>query len=326
MARAIPQEPITPADELRVLLTESEKQVVNLRHSGERALGLLQNLDRLAELWPQLEAQGVDLKPEAGRWETLQATVQKNAPALLAELRAVGGLPAARAARHPDGGAAWWWNLAEAARSKARRRQVRTAAIVVGVAVVAVALVLALRALFPVDPAVEAARGYQNAGQRKIDEQGDYAGALADFEAAANTLPSDVENWIRLGCVQQKLGDEAAAAESFGEARSLLRSDVELRLLRATVFTDFLMLAEAQADLDAVLAVEPDNPLAYYYLATVYETRGQDQEAITALGRASELAEQAKQAELSVMARYRIGVLMQRAQVQGAISGTPTPP
>ncbi len=324
MAHSIAAESLTPADELRVRLAESEKQVVNLAHTGARALDLLLNLDRLAELWPQLEAQGVDLRPELGRWETLQATVRRNAPALLGELRAVGGLPAARAARHPGSEASWWWYLAEETRGKAQRHWLRTGLIVAGVALVGVALVLALRTFFPVDPAIEMAQARQTAGETKIKEQGDFAGALADFASAASYRPGEVDNWIRLGCVQQKLGDADAEA-SFAKARSLLGSDVELRLLRATVFTDFGLLDEAQVDLDAVLAVEPDNPLAYYYLATLLEARQQYQEAMSALIRSSELAEQAKISELAVMARYRLGILMQRAPINAMLSITPTP-
>lgn len=316
---------MTPADELRVRLTESEKLVVNLRHTRERSLDLLKNLDRLAELWPELEAQGVDLRSEAGRWETLQATVRRHAPVLLDELRAVGGLPAARAVQHPDGGAGWWWYLAEEKRSRTKRHRLRTGLIVATVTVLVVALVMVLRALFPVDPIVQAAQARQTAAEGKIQEQGDFAGALADLQAVANYLPGEVDNWIRLGCVQQKLGDKAAAEESFEEARTLLESDVALRLLRATTYTSYKMLDEAQADLDVVLAVEPNNPLAYYYLATVLEARQQNTEAMAALARSSELAEEAKQVELAVMARYRLGMLMQQAPINAANSVTPTP-
>ena len=324
MAHSIAAESLTPADELRVRLAESEKQVVNLAHTGARALDLLLNLDRLAELWPHLQAQGVDLRPELGRWETLQAAVRRNAPALLGELRAVGGLPAARVAHHPGGDASWWWYLSEETRSKAQRHWLRTGLILAGVALLGVALVLALRTFFPVDPAIAMAQARQTAGETKIKEQGDFAGALADFASAAINRPGEVDNWIRLGCVQQKLGDGDAEG-SFAKARALLGSDVELRLLRATVFTDLGMLDEAQVDLDAVLAVEPDNPLAYYYLATLFEARQQDQEAMNALIRSSELAEQAKISELSVMARYRLGILMQRAPINAMLAVTPTP-
>ncbi|MEJ5200478.1 MAG: hypothetical protein WHX53_16280, partial [Anaerolineae bacterium] len=68
MARAIRDEHLTPADELRELLTRCEKQLPNLKGSREQAAELLFQMDRIAELWPQVEALGADLRPEAGRW------------------------------------------------------------------------------------------------------------------------------------------------------------------------------------------------------------------------------------------------------------------
>jgi len=87
MARSLQSGQVTPADELRELLSTSEKLVASVRGSGAGVLVLLENMDRLSELWPELEAAGVDLRPEAGRWETLQATVRRNGRRLVRELR-----------------------------------------------------------------------------------------------------------------------------------------------------------------------------------------------------------------------------------------------
>ncbi len=50
MAKALKSEKITPADEVRILLAESEKMVVSLRGRGAGAKELLENLDRIAAL------------------------------------------------------------------------------------------------------------------------------------------------------------------------------------------------------------------------------------------------------------------------------------
>ncbi len=68
----------------------------------------------------------------------------------------------------------------------------------------------------------------------------------------------------------------------------------------------------AEADLQAVIAADPQSGMAYYYLATVYEERGALQEAIAALERSAELADAVGDAELVPMARYRRALLMQR--------------
>ena len=61
---------------------------------------LLQDMDRIAELWPQLAAAGMDLRPEAGRWETIQAHTHRQARSIVRELRRSGGLPALRSRRN----------------------------------------------------------------------------------------------------------------------------------------------------------------------------------------------------------------------------------
>ena len=95
MARAVRAGQMTPADELRALWSDSERLLANLKGDGA-VVQLLENMDRIAELWPQFEAVGADLRPEAGRWETIQALTHKQAGTIVRELRPVGGLAALR--------------------------------------------------------------------------------------------------------------------------------------------------------------------------------------------------------------------------------------
>lgn len=89
MARAIPTSPLTPADELRHLLDVSEKRAVNINGAGpDAAAELLQWLDRITYLLPELEAAGGDMRPERVRWLTLQGSVRRHAKELQAELAA----------------------------------------------------------------------------------------------------------------------------------------------------------------------------------------------------------------------------------------------
>ncbi len=78
MARALRHEQMTPADELRDRLAACERAIANIRGSGPGARRLLEDMDRISELWPVLEAAGLDLRPEAGRWETIQASLRRD--------------------------------------------------------------------------------------------------------------------------------------------------------------------------------------------------------------------------------------------------------
>ncbi len=335
MAQAVRTGSVTPADELRELLTASEKLAVNVRGQGASALRLLENLDRIDALWPQLEAGGVDLRPEAGRWATVQALVHKHAAAIAYELRAAGGLPALRAehlfpgpspARGADGpGERWWWYLDREVRSRRRSQFIRFGSIA-AIAVIAIAGgILLFQKLFPVDPKVSAASDSMSRGQQLIDANHDYAAALPKFQAAANLTPNDSQPWILVGAAEEKLGNAAAAEQAYAHARSLLGTDLDFRLARAAIYTEFNMLDQARADLDAALKADPGNPQAYYYLATIEEGQGNAEAAIQDLQQAGDSAENRGLVELVAMSRVRMGILMQQLQAQPAGAGTATP-
>lgn len=262
MARVLDSERMIPADELRDLLAESERQAANLRTAPSGARELLDNLDQIARLWPDLEARGVDLRAEAGRWETVQAMVRANAHHLLRALRPEGGLPALRKRNHADDEAAWWWYLAEETRRTNLQRARRLAVIGGSVVVAAVLVIWVLNRLFPVPPEVRAAMNKQIDGQQKIENGGDYAGAIADFQEVVTLTPDDASGWLWLGCTQYKLEDQSAAEESFRQARALLEDELTFRLSRAPDCAMLDLLDLAKGDLEAALAIDPDNPQA----------------------------------------------------------------
>ena len=329
MARALRYEQLTPADELRERLTACEKELANLRGSGAGARVLLEDMDRISALWPVLEAAGLDLRPEAGRWETVQAALKRNARRLLKELRTSGGLAAVRLQQHPDGQCGWWWRLDEAIARENKGRAVRTSLTVATIIVAVLAAYFLFRLLFPVDPNLKAAMDLQSAGEMTIQNSGDFAGALADFRSATSFLPNDAETWLRLGVAQEVVGDQTGMNESYQRARALTTSDSDFQFTRASVYFTLGLLDKAEADAQASVAAAPENPYGYYLLSSIYETLGQGQKALAVLQRAIDLAETQQQTELSAMARYRMAIMMQQVQQQGfnaaVATDTPTP-
>ncbi len=329
MARALRYEQTTPADELRERLAACERSIANIRGSGSGARVLLEDMDRISQLWPVLEAAGLDLRPEAGRWETIQASLRRVSRRLLKELRASGGLAAVRAQQHPDGQCEWWWRLDEAVAQENKRRALRAGLTTATVLVAGLALYFIFRLLFPVDPNLKAAMDLQSAGELKIQKSGDFAGALADFKSATTFLPNDAETWLRLGVAQEELGDTTAMEESYKRARALVANDADFQFDRAGVYFTLGMLEKAKSDAQASVAAAPENPYGHYLLSSIYETLGQGQDALTALQRAADLAEAQQQTQLSAMARYRMAIMMQQVQQRGpdtgVATGTPTP-
>jgi len=319
---------MTPADELRELLARSEKRIANLRGSGADASELLLDMDRIDELWPELEARGVDLRPEAGRWDTIQAQVRRSGPTLLRELWAAGGLDQLRTRQHAgETELAWWWRLDGLVRRDTTLRIRRTALTLAAIAVVAGAIWAAFRIFLPVDPQVQAAISAQTAGEQKIMNGEDFAGALEDFRVAAEHTPNDPDVWLRLGVTYEKLGNAAAAQENFDKGLRLSKDENNFHLSRAAIYLVFAMYDPAIADVQAVMDKDPKNAIAYYYLGSAYEGQGRIEDAIDALEKASDYATASNSSELVALARYRMGMLLQSAGMSSlrGDGGTPTP-
>ncbi len=342
MAQLVHSEQLTVADELRALLADGEKRVGSVNGQSAEAVGLLRDLDRIAELWPDLEAAGMDLRPEAGRWETLQAQVHKRAGAIVRELRGSGGLSRLReerlgsltlrpmeeqAPRIGHGVASealpWWWHLDQEVQARQRNKIVRLGSIALIAAIAIGGGYLLLKALFPMDPLVAAAASHLSSGQQKVINSQDYAGALVDFQAAADATPMEAEPWLWIGVIQERLGNAAASRDAFARAQALEPQELAFRLARAAAYAQAQMTDQAQKDIDAVLAIDPENPQAYYYQATLEELQGRLADAAQSLDKASTYATARNQTELVAMARVRMAFMMQRMQVGPSTPGTP---
>lgn len=315
---------MTPADELRVLLADSERMVVSLRGRGAEAKELLESMDRIAVLWPQLEAAGVDLRPEAGRWDTLQANLRTNGWVLLRELGAAGGLAEVRRQEYGDQRAPDWWYLDEelnAQRSKKIRRTVLTVGGVLGAVFLAY---FVFTRLFPADPNVQGSVSAIIGGQQKL-QQADWEGALADFQRATEFTPNDPEAWASVAAIQMKLGRTEEAAASDAILRRLLTDDLVYHNQRAQVFASMGMNEEAVTEAEAALAIDPESPEAHFSMAGAYENMGDLQNAVKHMEFTSQYAEARGKNELTVIARYRLAMLLQQFSFMPPPTLTPEP-
>jgi tetratricopeptide (TPR) repeat protein len=319
MARALRETHTTSADELRALLTESEILVPALQGRSGDPVALLENMDRIAELWPQLEATGVDLRSEAGRWESLQNAVRTNAPALV---RQAAGLAAVRRQSHGDTETNWWWYLDETVHRQ-RVQRIRRA-VIVGVVVVVVGG-LGLYVLNRLgDPNVQASMGAMMGGQQRFTE-GNIEEALAQFQEATRRTPNDPEPWVWAGAALEKLGRLEEAEASYQKARDLVDGELMFRNLRAQVYASIGMWTEAAAEAQAALELDPESPEAHFNLGSAYEGMGDMQQAIKQMEETSKYAEIAGKSELTVISRYRLALMLQQFQMAPPPTLTPAP-
>jgi tetratricopeptide (TPR) repeat protein len=129
-----------------------------------------------------------------------------------------------------------------------------------------------------------------------------------------------------LAVVEEQLGNTQAAQDAFSRARALLPSELEYLKGRGSAYLLFGLIDKADKEIQAALAIKNDDAQAWYQAASVYEAKGETQKAVDALDKASTYAEQTHQDELTALARYRMGLLMQRLSLSPPTDNpAPTP-
>ncbi|MCX7853574.1 MAG: tetratricopeptide repeat protein [Caldilineales bacterium] len=316
MARAIPTSIVLPADELRHLLTAAENRSVNVRGLGpEAARELLTWFDRIAALFPALEAEGAHLEPERVRWEAVQAALRRHAAELLIELKPLGGLAAVRRSLPaPPPEEAWWWWLDRARQRRLRRQLLSVLAVFLALAALLAGGYWLFNRLFPVDPTAATVYRYKLEGQTAI-AAGDLTNALAAFEAAAATAPDDLETQAWLAALYDVLGRESEASTR----RERLQQTVAADPAQAAVVNDDLAAAylalgrpeTALALVQEVLAAHPDRIQTLLLAGSVYESLGRIDEAMATYEQAAAVAAAQNKPEQLAVARIRLAQLLQ---------------
>ncbi len=310
MARTFSSQPLTPAGELRNLLADSEKLAVTIRGAGpDRVRELLIWLDRIADLFPELEAGGQNLQAERGRWETVQGAVRRHGPELLAELRPLGGLGALCAGlATPPPASNWWWRI-DALLATQRQRRIRTTlTLIAGLLILIVGGYWLFNRLFPVDPIVVAVQQYRLDAEQALT-RGDFASALNSYEAARAIAPNnpDVLAWlIVLADANNRPAEAAAALE---QLQSLLPApDLNAYLANAYIIANLPEKGLARAQ--QALAAQSDNVIALLAEGNAYIALGRPQEAIAALQAADAAAGAQGLTQHQVIARVRLADLL----------------
>lgn len=318
-----PEFKVETADDLRELITQAELIVANLRGAGPRAQTLLYLLDAIESFFELLEQRGIDLRAEASRVEDVERLLQAKDSLLVREMSAVGGLAAARKGLKlsPE---QWWWYLDERVAQR-QKQQVRRWLTIGGVLAAGV-LVLSLlyTYVFPPDPRRTAVAELTGKAESALME-GDGAMALAFYRQAAEVIPEDAELHAWVGVLAEAQGDEALAGEAYAAAEALAGDRGAFLRLRGMAHLRLDNLDRAEADATEALAIEPDSVESWFILASVYEGQGNVSKAVDAFEKTADLASEAGNSAMVVMAKTRLGMLLQAAPMMQPPENTPTP-
>jgi tetratricopeptide (TPR) repeat protein len=312
----------TPADFLRDLLYEAELLGVNLRGAGPRVVRLAHLLDQTADLLAEMEAAGVDVRAERGRCETVYRQLRRQKGRFLAEAGRT--FQEERAAVAPDR-ARWWWFLDEELALERRQRLRRVllwgGALIVGCII---SWFVYDRFIAP-PPEVRQAYRYSTTGEGLVEE-GDLGAALAEFEAAIDLTPDDPTLWVWKGVIHSQLDQLEQAEESFLTARSLYGEGTGFLQDRGMTYLRIGDVDAAAADVEQVIAQEPQSGIGYYLRASVGMAREDYMAAVDDLDQAAELAQAAGDSQLEASARVQRAMVFQMWSAQVSPLPTPTPP
>lgn len=211
--------PHTPGDRVREVLDEAENMLPGLRGAGPQVLGLLRLIDRAVDALAELEAAGMDVRPERLRLKTVQQRLRRYQSRFVAEAGAA--LQDERAAVRPDR-ARWWWFLDEAVAQERKERLWRLLTWAGAAVIVLVVAWLAYDRLLAPPPEMRQAIRHSGSAESLV-QAGDLRAALAEFEAAAALDPDEPEYWVWVGVLHVTLDEANDAEETFETARCMGR-------------------------------------------------------------------------------------------------------
>lgn len=310
----------TSATRLREQIRELEIGFADLRGRGEATLDLLRLRDEVEETVSRFEANGLDMRPERTRLETVDNIITRKAPEISRELAPVGGLVGARREKRPPE-ERWWWYVDLYHAEKQRKAIVRALITVGGIIVVVLAFNYIMDRFFGLDPVEKEARSHTSAADQLVYE-GDYAGAIEEYERAVAVIPELGDAQAALGVLYELAGRSNDAEKALQAARDAFNDDLTYNLTLGRVYEMVGEFDKALAAIERAIAIDPKSPEAYLTRGGIREATEDYGGALSDYELASTLAEERKQDALYVMARTRMAMLMQRSPAFG-VSGMP---
>lgn len=294
----------TPLGRLRAALDDAERVAVSASMSADDAVSFLRACDAIEQCINEAGS-SADIRAETNRADFVRERLRVNAAAIIQVIR--------RADRVSEVEACRSWARALAIASDLRTRRIRRLMI----AGIGAALLIATLALLPVIVPAEPAPAI-GAISRLLANEG-AAAALDLARAEYERFPDDPEAALWRGVLELRAGDPAVAAELFEQARRQAASEIGFLFERGTLLIQVGLLDDAEADADALIARPDAQAEGYLLLGSVQEARGDRAGAIAAFQQAADLAAAADKPHLEVIAKTRLGMVLQ------ALPVAPTP-
>jgi len=311
---------VTEATRLREILSRAEMLAHRLKgRDGHAVLRLLKLRDALETEFSEREEMGMDLGPERTRLETIDNILHTRAPVVVRALREAGGIEHYR----EEIGAPeshWWWYVDREVRENRRRSLIRTSTIVAIVLVVVLGGNALLDHFYGLSDQEKAAREFTNVAEQAMMEM-DYDAAIVQYEAARDIMPELADVQASLGALYEVSGREEESDEAFASLRSLCPDEITYEMQLAQAYQQVGELEFAVLHADNAVRIDGANAEAIFLRGSMHESLGNVDQAIDDFTLASELAIDQDEDALYVLAKTRLGMLMQGGSGIGGAFG-----
>jgi tetratricopeptide (TPR) repeat protein len=299
----------TGASRLREDLAALEVAVADLGRGRGSVLDTLRLRDAVEEDAATLGASGVGFKPEQTRIDTIDNILARRAGRIGRFLQGTSPAAEARRAEKPPE-QRWWWYLDSLWAARWRRSVVKYGVILIVVVLALVGGDYVMNRFFGMSPTERAAHEHIASGEQYL-YGGRYDEAIVEYEAAAAVTPDALDPQIALAVLYEKQGRATEAQVALAKATAVTPNRAALELGLARSYTALGNLDSALLHADAAVGVRPESAEVYLIRATVYEGRGDTERAIADLETAGDLATAQGQSTLYVLARTRLGMILQ---------------
>jgi len=290
---------------LRIMIDKYKGYVVNIDYLNEDIVKMLTLRDEIEDLLLNLGKKGTDLVADKVRLETFDTMVKNKMKTVFKKTSAsINPLPYREEREIPR--SHWWWYLDELLKEK--KSQMRKRWLIRGgiatIALLAVYIVMTRVVPKPKQSVIyeeEADRLYQ---EGKLDEAIKIYRKAQDLDPDNSTIP------LMLGIIYEDKGSLDRANDYFERARLLSSQKIDFYNSRGMTYFQMGKLDKAVLDAKKALEIDPDNAFSHFLLGSIYEAENKIPEALAEYQIVSDLDQDPK---LTVMARFKSGMLMQRA-------------
>lgn len=300
----------TGPTQLRDHIRDLEIEVAALRRGQGDFLRILRLRDTIEEELRALTAAGIDVRPERTRVESVDNMLSGKASIAARYLVALSPAAEARRQERPPE-ERWWWYLDAIWAERLRKRVIRFSVLFIVLVLLILGGNYALSRFSRLSPTERQTNQHIASGEQLL-YLGDYEEAISEYEQALALLPDRFDIHLSLGLLYEETGRQDEARAELARAQELAPDRGMYLIAYARMLTAMNRLEEALAVADEAITLKPDSAEAYLIRAGVYEAQNEVDKALADLEKASDLARAQNQNALYVLARTRMGMLMQR--------------